>query len=98
VFEAYDPARAVALRDYVRYVRDADHYVSYVIVNPQADRSQPQNAQKNRFLTAGIVDEDSAGIRVRGAKMLATAGIMANEVFVSSLPPLGAGDEDYAVS
>ena len=98
VFETYDPARAAALRDYVRYVRDADHYVSYVIVNPQADRSQPQNAQKNRFLTAGVLDEDSAGIRVRGAKMLATAGIMANEVFVSSLPPLGAGDEDYAVS
>ncbi|HEX3400089.1 MAG TPA: 4-hydroxyphenylacetate 3-hydroxylase N-terminal domain-containing protein, partial [Acetobacteraceae bacterium] len=98
VFEAYDPARAAALRDYVRYARDADHYLSYVIVNPQADRSQTQNAQKNQFLTAGLVDEDSSGIRVRGAKMLATAGIMANEVFVSSLPPLGKGDENYALS
>lgn len=98
VFEAYDPARAAALRDYVRYARDADHYLSYVIVNPQADRSQPQNAQKNQFLTAGIVNEDAGGITVRGAKMLATAGIMANEVFVSSLPPLGQGDENYALS
>ncbi len=98
VFEAYDPARAAALCDYVRYAREADHYLSYVVVNPQADRSQPQNAQKNLFLTAGIVDEDAGGITVRGAKMLATAGIMANEVFVSSLPPLGKGDENYALS
>ncbi len=70
-----------------------------MIVNPQADRSQPQEMrQKNQFLTAGIVDEDAGGITVRGAKMLATAGIMANEVFVSSLPPLGKGDENYALS
>ena len=98
VFEAYDPKRAAALRDYVRQARDADQYLSYVIVNPQADRSQPQNAQKNQHLTAGVVDEDPGGITVRGAKMLATAGIMANEVFVSSLPPLGKGDEAYALS
>ena len=40
----------------------------------------------------------SGGITVRGAKMLATAGIMANEVFVSTLPPLAKGDERYALS
>ena len=98
VFEAYDPKRAAALRDYVRHARDADHYVSYVIVNPQADRGRTQHEQKDEFLTAGVVDEDAGGITVRGAKMLATAGIMANEVFVSTLPPLGKGDERYALS
>jgi len=98
VFQAYDPKRAAALRDYVRYARDADHYLSYVIVNPQADRSQAQHDQKNQFLTAGVVDEDAGGITVRGAKMLATAGVMANEVFVSTLPPLAKGDERYALS
>src|SRR3546814_12285848 len=30
--------------------------------------------------------------------MLATSGIMANEVFVSCIQPLGPGDENYAVS
>ncbi len=98
VFEAYDPKRAAALRDYVRYARDADHYLSYVIVNPQADRGRTQHEQRDEFLTAGVVDEDSGGITVRGAKMLATAGIMANEVFVSTLPPLAKGDERYALS
>ncbi|MDP3494620.1 MAG: 4-hydroxyphenylacetate 3-hydroxylase N-terminal domain-containing protein, partial [Hyphomonadaceae bacterium] len=45
-----------------------------------------------------IVDEDSNGLTLRGAKMLATSGIMANEVFVSCIQPLGPGDEKYAVS
>src|SRR3546814_15567834 len=54
--------------------------------------------QADEFLTAGIVDEDSSGLTLRGAKMLATSGIMANEVFVSCIQPLGPGDEKYAVS
>ena len=35
-----------------------------------------------------IVDEDAEGVTVRGAKMLGTSSIMANEVFVAHLQPL----------
>ena len=35
---------------------------------------------------------------MRGAKMLATGGVMANEMFVTCIQPLRAGDEAYAVS
>ena len=35
---------------------------------------------------------------MRGAKMLATGGIMANEVFVTCIQPLAPGDENYALS
>ena len=98
VFEAYDAARAKALADYYRYARDNDLYLSYVIINPQADRSRSAAAQSDRFLSAGIVDRDEDGITVRGAKMLATAGIMANEVFVTCIQPLQPGDEKYAIS
>jgi 4-hydroxyphenylacetate 3-monooxygenase len=98
VFEAYDSARARALADYYRYARDNDLFLTYVIINPQADRSKAAHEQADEFLTAGIVDEDSNGLTLRGAKMLATSGIMANEVFVSCIQPLGSGDEKYAVS
>lgn len=98
VFEAYDPKRATALADYYRYARDNDLYLTYVIINPQADRSKPASAQKDEFLTTGVVDRDEEGITVRGAKMLATGGIMANEVFVSCIQPLQPGDEKYALS
>lgn len=98
LFEAYDKDRARALADYYRYARDNDLYLTYVIINPQADRSKTASQQQDPFLSAGVVDRDAEGITVRGAKMLATGGIMANEVFVTCIQPLQPGDEKYAVS
>lgn len=98
VFDAYDPARGKALAEYYRYARDNDLYLTYVIINPQADRGKAANQQKSEFLSAGIVDRSAEGITVRGAKMLATGGIMANEVFVTCIQPLQPGDEKYALS
>ncbi|MDX3904693.1 MAG: 4-hydroxyphenylacetate 3-hydroxylase N-terminal domain-containing protein [Pigmentiphaga sp.] len=98
VFRAYDPARAEALDNYFRHARDNDLFLTYVIINPQADRSKSAHQQADPFLTLGKVSEDAEGITVRGAKMLATSGIMANEVFVSCIQPLQPGDERYALS
>ena len=98
VFEEYDKARAGALADYYRYARDNELYLTYVIINPQADRSKGAHEQQSKFLSAGVVDEDAEGLTIRGAKMLATAGIMANEVFVTCIQPLGKGEEPYALS
>ena len=98
VFEAYDKERAAALADYYAHARDNELYLTYVIINPQADRSKAAHEQEDEFLTAGVVDEDAEGLTVRGAKMLATGGIMANEVLVSCIQPLQPGDERYALS
>jgi 4-hydroxyphenylacetate 3-monooxygenase len=98
IFEAYDPARASALANYYRHARNNDLYLTYVIINPQADRSKSASEQADPYLTAGVVDRDAAGITVRGAKMLATGGIMANEVFVTCIQPLQPGDEKHALS
>ncbi len=98
VFEAYDKDRARALADYYEYARDRDLYLTYVIINPQADRSKSAAQQKDPFLSAGVVDQDAQGITVRGAKMLATGGIMAEEVFVTCIQPLQPGDDIYALS
>ena len=97
VFEAYDPARAGALRDYYRFARDRDLFLTYVIINPLADRSRSAHEQ-GEDLIARIVDRDAQGITVKGAKMLGTSAIMANEVLVTSIQPLKPGDEPYAVS
>lgn len=97
-FEAYDKDRARALADYYRYARDNELYLTYVIINPQADRSKAAHEQQDPFLSAGVVDQDAEGLTIRGAKMLATGGIMANEVFVTCIQPLREGEEPYAVS
>jgi 4-hydroxyphenylacetate 3-monooxygenase len=98
LFEQYDRARADAVRDYYRHSRDNDLFLSYVIVNPQADQTKAPHQQTDPHLVLGVVDEDAAGITVRGAKMLATSGVMSNELLVSCIQPLRAGDERYAVS
>ncbi|MEQ8346538.1 MAG: 4-hydroxyphenylacetate 3-hydroxylase N-terminal domain-containing protein [Sneathiellaceae bacterium] len=98
VFEAHDPARARALADYYRYARDNDLFLTYVIINPQADRSKAAHEQSGEHFTAGVVDQDAAGLTVRGAKMLATSSIMANEVFVTCIQPLAPGDAAHALS
>lgn len=98
LFEAYDRKRAAALHDYYRFARDSDLFLTYVIINPQADRSKPAHGQADPNLTASVVDEDVEGLTIRGAKMLATSSIMANEVFVTCIQPLVPGDEKQAVS
>jgi 4-hydroxyphenylacetate 3-monooxygenase len=98
VFKAYDPARAGALEAYYRYARDKDLYLTYVIINPQADRSKEAGEQADPFLTAGVVDRDAEGITIRGAKMLATGGVVADEVFVTTIQPMRPGEERYAMS
>ena len=97
VFRKHGPARAKALTDYFHYARDNDLYISYVIINPQAERTKDWS-QQTEDLVARIVDEDSTGVTIRGAKMLGTGSVMANEVLVASMQPLKPGEEDIAFS
>jgi len=97
VFRRHGEARAKALLDYFDHVSRNDLYLSYVIINPQANRNKAWGEQQED-LVARVVDEDAQGITVRGAKMLGTAAIMANELLVANLQPLRPGEEDLAVS
>ena len=98
LFRRHGEDRAKALLDYYAWARDNDIYMTYVIINPQADQSKHAGDQEDEFLACGVVDEDTAGITVRGAKMLGTGSIMANEVLVANIQPLKPGEEKYAIS
>lgn len=98
VFKKHGDKRAKAIHDYYHWAADNDHFLTYVIINPQADRSRDWGDQKGEDLVAAVVDEDAAGITIRGAKMLGTSSIMANEVFVANLQPLRPGEEKLAFS
>src|SRR5437899_1034795 len=78
--------------------RDEDLYVTYAIVPPQVDRSQPAHRHPEPFLHPGVVRETDGGIVVRGAHAIATSATMADQLFVSYITPLVPGDEDYAIS
>jgi 4-hydroxyphenylacetate 3-monooxygenase len=97
VFRKHSVERAKAFADYFDYASKNDLFLTYVIINPQAQRGKAWGEQ-DEDLVARVVDEDSAGITIRGAKMLGTSSIMANEVFVANLQPLKPGEESLAFS
>jgi 4-hydroxyphenylacetate 3-monooxygenase len=96
LFQRHGERYARALSEYFEYARDRDLYLTYAIVNPQADRSKSTSEQADQFVAAGVVDEDREGITIKGAKMLATGCPMANEVMIASIQPLKAGEESYS--
>ena len=96
VFEDHSPQRARALLDYFTYVRDRDLFLTYVIANPRADHSKDVSQQEHEFLVAAICDQDSEGITIKGAKMLGTSAVLADELIVTTGQPLKAGEEEYA--
>jgi 4-hydroxyphenylacetate 3-monooxygenase len=83
---------------YHAWLRDHDLYSSYVLIPPHVDRSKSAGEQKDPSLYAGIVEERADGIVVGGAQMLGTGAAFSNEVFMSYIVPLKAGDEDHAIS
>jgi 4-hydroxyphenylacetate 3-monooxygenase len=97
VFEKHGKDRARALAGYFDEASRNDYFLTYVIINPQAERGKDWGEQ-SEDLVARIVDEDSGGITIRGAKMLGTSSIMANEVLVANLQPLKPGEEALAFS
>jgi 4-hydroxyphenylacetate 3-monooxygenase len=96
VYERSAGGRQDAVRDYYEYARDKDLFLSYVIIDPQGDRSKATSEGDNADLAVSICDEDHEGITVRGSKMLGTGAALSNEVLVTTLRPLKPDEAKYA--
>ena len=83
--------------DYFDDASRDDLFLTYVIINPQAERGRTGAIRTTTWWRASST-RIAGGITIRGAKMLGTSSIMANEVFVANLQPLKAGEEDLAFS
>ena len=98
VFERFSARSAKAVRDYYQYARSKDLFISYVLQNPAVDRTRRADQQPVPDIAAAVVDEDAAGITVRGAKTLGTSAVMSDEIFVGAISPLSKEEEKYALS
>lgn len=96
VLAGHEGARVEAFADYFAYARDNDLFLTYTIINPQADRSKTAGGQPQRDLVAQVVDRNEEGIVIRGAKMLGTSAVVANELLISCIQPLQEEDKDFA--
>jgi anthranilate 3-monooxygenase (FAD) / 4-hydroxyphenylacetate 3-monooxygenase len=81
---------------YYEYVRENDLFLTHALITPQTDRSKTSSEQSDPFLHMGVVQETSKGLIIRGARMLATLGPIADELLVYNFPGLKPGEEKYA--
>jgi 4-hydroxyphenylacetate 3-monooxygenase len=81
--------RAQNITDYWHHMRNNDIYAAHAIVAPQAARDPALYQRRNLPSPAlRVVAEDDNGVVVHGTKLLATAAILANEIWIGNLLPL----------
>jgi aromatic ring hydroxylase len=99
VFGKNGDTRAVeALQSFQREVALRDLALTHTIVHPVADKAQDDVSGLNAELALRVVKRGEHGIVVRGARVLATLGPFADELFVYPGQPLPKGcDPAYAL-
>jgi 4-hydroxyphenylacetate 3-monooxygenase len=82
-FSQADPRFAENIAAYYERVREEDLLTTHTLIPPQANRAAgPGQQVDGRALGAHVVREDDNGIVIRGARMLATIGPIADELLV----------------
>jgi 4-hydroxyphenylacetate 3-monooxygenase len=81
-FAKADPAFADNIQRYYEKVREEDLLTTHTLIPPQANRTQEAALQMGGALSARIVNEDDNGVTIRGARLLATIGPIADELLV----------------
>lgn len=98
-FAQADPRYGEHVRAYYEKVREEDLLTTHTLIPPQANRAVGAAQQVDgRTLGAHVVDEDDNGIVVRGARMLATIGPIADELLVFPSTVLKGNPEDAPYS
>lgn len=84
---------------YYRHMRERDIYAAYAVLPPQAARN-PEYYQKNNLPipTLQVVREDDDGVVISGMKMLATAAVFADEIWIGNLLPLAPDQVKQAIT
>ncbi|WP_405998371.1 4-hydroxyphenylacetate 3-hydroxylase family protein [Streptomyces sp. NBC_00829] len=87
--DSFDGA-ANALAYHAR-LAEGDLYAAFTITNPRSGEGEDD-------LVVRAVAEKDGGIVVRGAKMIGTGAVFADEVLVGTIEPLAPGDVEHALS
>ncbi len=95
--EFYDPYQENALRWY-RYSQERVPFVNHAIVQPPVDRNMAPGAPGGPAdVYAHVTKETDAGIRVTGAKVVATGSALTHFTFVAHAGVLPVQDKSYAI-
>lgn len=96
--KASDPKYYERISNYQKYVAENDLALTHTIVHANIDKSIGELDGANADLTLQVVERREDGVVVRGAKLLATLGPIADECYVYPATPIKPGYEKYALS
>jgi len=82
---------------YYEHVRENDLLMTHTLINPQANRGVGPSKQADPFTAARVVEKNSEGVVIRGARMLATLPI-ADEIMVFPSTVIRSGQDDTPYS
>jgi 4-hydroxyphenylacetate 3-monooxygenase len=85
------------MASYYEYVRENDLLLTHTLINPQVNRAVGPSKQVDPFIAAGVVEKNTNGVVVRGARMLATLPI-ADEIMVFPSTVIRSGQDDLPYS
>ncbi len=89
------PEFADNMRRYVEYIRENDIVLTHALINLQRSRNASGMFNLKEGTALEVVRETDAGIVVRGARILATLGPLADEIAIYS-PRLARHSEDHS--
>jgi 4-hydroxyphenylacetate 3-monooxygenase len=97
-FAKADPVYGERIRAYYEHARENDLLATHTLVPPQVNRSVAASQQGGGQLTARIIEERADGVVLRGARLLATLGPIADELLVFPSTVLRGTPEDAPYS
>jgi 4-hydroxyphenylacetate 3-monooxygenase len=87
------------LEAYYEEMRRGDLFASYVVITPQGARSpELYNRAATRVPSLMVTGSTDSGIILNGVKMLGTAAVFSDEVWVGNLLPLAPDQKEQAVT
>jgi 4-hydroxybutyryl-CoA dehydratase/vinylacetyl-CoA-Delta-isomerase len=83
---------------FLEYVQENDLTCDGAMTDPKGDRSLPPHAQADPDLYLRVVERQTDGIVVRGAKAHQTGAVNSHEIIVMPTVAMREADRDYAVA
>ena len=93
-----DPAAGERIRSWFDDCARRDVRFGELITDAKGDRSQPPSGQDDPDLYVRVVDRDSTGVVIRGAKFHITAGPIVHELVVMPTKRMSPGEQSYAIA
>jgi len=97
-FGKADPVYGERIRAYYEHAAASDLLATHTLVPPQVNRSESASQQAGGQISARVVDEREDGVVIRGARLLATIGPIADELLVFPSTLLRGTPEDAPYS